>query len=263
MLLGEIGNLLLGWWATEHMDLSKSALVLALETLSAWGVIARLGKTLAEMKDSMSNLWMVNCCQDFDVGNACGLVSIEVAGGQVNHFMRDKDGDPKLAYTASYNHIHECLSVAHGHFREAFPTERFEGITGWAKEKAAQLSAYMSLQQGLLNLGRALHTLQDSFSPSHVKREEGTFTIEDVFCWDDNNKNERKDGEGKVIWPGHKPYDRKDCGFCPAVSLGHYKRAEEASAMVIIWALQGIRGDGPIPRVSLDLALSGYLKQTI
>jgi hypothetical protein len=260
MLLGEVWSLLLGWWGTEHMQITKTALEVGLSVLTLNGVLGHLGKTFQEMKDSMSTLWLSNCCQDFDVGNACGLVGIEIAGGQVAHFMRDQGQDKLLAYMASYRHMREIFLKAHRYFAEAFPEHHSHGILGRAKEA---ISTGISFQLGVHSLGAGLHTLQDSFSPAHASREDGIFCIRDVYCWDANNKNERTDHNGDVVWPGHKPYDRKNCAFCPPISLGHFAQAEEASKEVIVCVMEHLHLPSRDFNEVLCAKLDHFLKQDI
>lgn len=61
-------------------------------------------------------------------------------------------------------------------------------------------------------LGNALHALQDSFAPAHVRREEKSLTITRIFVYDSENKHPSKKGE-----PGHseldKSWKKEDGGF--------------------------------------------------
>jgi hypothetical protein len=76
-----------------------------------------------------------------------------------------------------------------------------------------------TFRDGQHYLGRALHTLQDSFSPAHTRREpRSNFkTLVTLYAYDQHNKLEpmmcpvcKSDGSvpGDDTWPGHHPYDR-------------------------------------------------------
>jgi hypothetical protein len=57
--------------------------------------------------------------------------------------------------------------------------------------------------EGNYELGKALHTIEDSYAPGHVTRKSGSGFIVQVNIWDDANKNPDPTRD----WPGHEALD--------------------------------------------------------
>ena len=61
------------------------------------------------------------------------------------------------------------------------------------------------------HLARALHTLQDSFSPAHTLRDTQSLVISEIFAWDAYNKNEHEDDRYYGgHWAGHGGMDKPE-----------------------------------------------------
>jgi hypothetical protein len=101
-------------------------------------------------------------------------------------------------------------------------------------------------------LGRALHTLQDSFSPAHTKRDVGTLVIEDVYAWDPENKDPHGD------WPGHSAYDEP--GHDKLTRYLEYK-AYEASRDLIVAVLGNLHRDAGTMSSELRSVMWANLKK--
>jgi hypothetical protein len=211
MLSGSLGCLLLGWSWTGHEIITKVAVEVFAATISG-RLLTRLGVRRDDLREHLSGLWLQNCCEDLTIANAAGLCSVEIVGGQIAHFMRDLHEDQRLAYRSSVLRIRKACVRARRGFREAFPQAQDRtfgddlrlGLGRFlsAIREGAGLSVWY---RGVNDLSMALHTLQDSYSPAHTKREDGTFVIRGIYRWDDANKHPNPHAEPP--WPGHKAYD--------------------------------------------------------
>src|SRR5262249_43153598 len=142
------------------------------------------------------------------------------AGVQVGHFRRDEGQEDVAAYTLSLafllNMGIESLRALSPYFGELkrMPDKpvSLDVLTGpGVREQAWLIVRQWFLQEGGNNridplwqldplarailrksfdpLPYAIHTLQDSFSPSHVRRDEKTLEINELFAFDTENQN--------------------------------------------------------------------------
>ena len=93
--------------------------------------------------------------------------------GQVRHFMRSSAGVSSLeAYDASKAYIIEHLTGAWSKYREAvnYQDKWYDVLT----------SSSSIFWEGNYELGKALHTIEDSYAPGHVTRKSGSGFIVQV-----------------------------------------------------------------------------------
>ena len=227
MIAGMFSHLLWGWWVTGHVQTSMWAVSAAIGILNSKGLLERMGTGVSRMKAHLSGLWLMNVCQDVDEGNILGKCGIEVPGGQVAHFMAD-DRQPKAeAYDKAFARIWNETFESWHWFKKAFPEKKPEhhhgGFLG-VLEKVADYNpvtlAYKGVKEVVeevenLNaqkhLARALHCLQDSFSPAHTLRDAQSLVIKEIFAWDDYNKKEHEnDKYYGGHWAGHGGMDKPE-----------------------------------------------------
>ena len=257
MLLGVLSHPLFGWWVTGHVQTSMWAVSAAVGILNSKGLLERMGTGLSRMKAHLSGLWLMNVCQDIDEGNILGKCGIEVPGGQVAHFMADT-GQPKAeAYDKAFARIWKETFEAWEWFKRGFPENKPEHSPGGflgVLEKIAEYNpvtlAYkgakevveeVEIQNAQKHLARALHCLQDSFSPAHTFREPGSLVIQEIFPWDKYNKEEHEDDRYYGgHWAGHAGMDKPEHN-----GLTRYLeyQAYEASRDLIVVVLSNLYAD--------------------
>jgi hypothetical protein len=269
---------LFGWWWTGHQQITKEAVALAVSLLATGGALKRLQLEASNLKTYLAGLWLMNVCQDIDLGNAVGKAAdllkcgIELPGGQVAHFMRDKNQRPVEAYQLSRSRIRKCSLDAWMFFKIAFPMQLPEGWKGTAQKVASVVThvvvPVLGPAEGAANLNaqkhlaRALHCLQDSFSPAHTKRDRPpvptatnaytSMVIRDVYNWDKANK-EPNPATG---WPGHADYDKPTY----AESRTYYLQpAINASAELIACVIGNAQGTKGTCETALDNLLNDVL----
>jgi len=244
--VGLFSHTLFAWSWTAHHELTVAALGGAMSALQARGVLAKLKRTAADFQSSLSSLWFMDNCQDITLGNAvptvatglthvpligtplrqAGICGVEVPGGQITHFMRDHGQDKHAAYKLSFDQIWNTSCRAWSLFKSAYPEpppeHHHHGLLG-VLEKVYEYSPVGLAVKGVkavvhegeklggeYYLGRALHTLQDSFSPAHTQRVFGEpWTILDVYEYSMENRNPHPGfpGHPGLDWPGHAPLD--------------------------------------------------------
>ncbi len=194
MLATFLSHSVFAWWWTGHQQITLWAVGAAISALADSGRLARMAINETMLRANMATLWMMNVCQDADVGNVAGLCGIEVAGGQIAHFMCDSTQDKAAAYRLSVNRIVHWSSMACEEFGRAYPPPGPGGVLG-ALEAVARSTNPIGLgitagqavyneaagQRAQLYLARALHTLQDSYSPAHTLRDLGSGTLQDIY----------------------------------------------------------------------------------
>jgi hypothetical protein len=190
-----------------------------------------------------------------------GVCGVEVPGGQITHFMRDQHGpgaDPHRAYFLSYRQIEQTAIRAWELFRKAFPPPEPEhhhhGFLG-ALETAYDYTAGMAVKgvkavaheaeklDAEYHLGRALHTLQDSYSPAHTLRFFGEpWTLLDIFAYDLQNREPHPGfpGHPEKDWPGHSVLDHPNTN---SVSPKLRDQSQVASADLIVAVLGNLFTD--------------------
>jgi hypothetical protein len=275
MSLGIFSHLLWGWWVTGHVQTTMWAVSAAIGILEAKGLLHRMGTGVSRMKAHLSGLWLMNVCQDIDEGNILGKCGIEVPGGQVAHFMADT-GQPKAeAYDKAYARIRKETFEAWEWFRKGFPENKPQhhhgGVLG-VLEKVAEYNpvtlAYKGVKEvveetEILNaqkhMARALHTLQDSFSPAHTLRDVQSLVIQEIFPWDPYNKDEHdNDRYYGGHWAGHAAMDKPE--HSDLTKYLEYK-AYEASRDLTVAVLSNLYTDRGYFVSALKDVLWRYLKK--
>ncbi|HVS37768.1 MAG TPA: hypothetical protein VMS17_19555 [Gemmataceae bacterium] len=218
-------HLLFAWFMDGHMYITVSAVSAAIATLDLRGVLARMGTGVTRMKLHLSALWAMDVCQDIDKGNILGMCGVDVPGGQVAHFMADSGQAKADAYKAAVDRIREESAHSWEWFRKGFPEKQPEhhhhGFFGGLLDAVAEYNpvtlAYKGAKEvveeveildGARHLSRALHALQDSFSPAHTLRHGESLVIQEIFAWDPYNKGKHDDDKYYGgYWPGHHTMD--------------------------------------------------------
>jgi hypothetical protein len=145
--------------------------------------------------------------------------------GQVRHFMRSSAGVSSAeAYNASKAYIIQHLTGAWSKYREA--------VNYQDKWYDIATSSSLIFWDGNYELGKALHTIEDSYAPGHVTRKPGSGYIVQVNIWDDENKNP----DPARDWPGHEALDNPS----NAKSSEFFKKAKEASSTLIVCVLSNL-----------------------
>jgi hypothetical protein len=232
------------------------------------GVLNRLGETAEHLLGRLSSMAFLDQCQDITLGNAVptignflghvpilglplrrvGICGAEVPGGQVTHFMRDQGQDKHVAYKLSFEQIWNTSCRAWALFKAAFPPPEqppHHGVLGFF-EKVYDYSPVGLAVHGIKDavhegekldaewhLGRALHTLQDSFSPAHTQRLfTEPWTILDIYEYSTTNRDPQPvfPGHPTMHWPGHTALDHP--GTNP-VSQRLRAEAERASTELV------------------------------
>lgn len=148
--------------------------------------------------------------------------------GQVRHFMRSSESVSSLeAYNASKAYIIEHLNGAWTKYREAvnYQDKWYDVLT----------SSSSIFWEGNYELGKALHTIEDSYAPGHVTRKSGSGFIVQVNIWDDANKNP----DPARDWPGHEALDNPN----NEKSREFYAMAKNTTAALIVCVLKNLDQD--------------------
>jgi hypothetical protein len=143
----------------------------------------------------------------------------------------------------------------------------------WVERHGADAMSMLPnlFRDGQHNLGRALHTLQDSFSPAHTRRDRGSgyHQLVTLYTYDDHNKLEpnycpmsKSDGSvpGDETWPGHHVYDR---WLYDAYTQQLKGLAVEASADLIFAVFNSIGANSSAFGSALDGVFSKWLQGSI
>jgi hypothetical protein len=148
--------------------------------------------------------------------------------GQVRHFMRSSAGISSLeAYNASKAYIIEHLTGAWSKYREAvnYQDKWYDVLT----------SSSSIFWEANYELGKALHTIEDSYAPGHVTRKSGSGFIVQVNIWDDANKNP----DPARDWPGHEALDNPN----NEKSREFFAMAKDTTAALIVCVLKNLDQD--------------------
>jgi hypothetical protein len=97
------------------------------------------------------------------------------------------------------------------------------GVPGaWLLDQKFHNEASSKFRQGQHQMGRALHTLQDAFSPAHALRDRSGRVLKEIYLYDKANldagpptgpagpPSDAAHTPGECGWPGHHAYDRSD-----------------------------------------------------
>jgi hypothetical protein len=147
--------------------------------------------------------------------------------GQVRHFMRSSASISSLeAYNASKAYIIEHLTGAWRKYHEAvnYQDKWYDVLT----------SSSSIFWEGNYELGKALHTIEDSYAPGHVTRKSGSGFIVQVNIWDDANKN-----PNPPDWPGHEALDNPN----NEKSREFFAMAKDATSTLIVCVLRNLDQD--------------------
>lgn len=136
--------------------------------------------------------------EDLHAGNLPGVGEYLDGDGQTRHFMRThKTTGQREALTNSFRYIYLNLWRAWAAMRKAAYHEKhwYDFIYD---------STWGDFDDGLDYLARALHVIEDSYAPGHVRRDRGTYIIQEIYYWPDVDAPRPND---TPPWPGHKKYD--------------------------------------------------------
>lgn len=133
--------------------------------------------------------------EDIHIGNIPVVGQYLESDAQVRHFMRSTETTTQReAYLKSRKHIWDNLCLAWRHMRKGIFHQKH-----WYD--FLYNSSFSDFDDGIENLAAALHTIEDSYAPGHVKRNISSGVIEEIHYWDKENKTASKD------WPGHEALD--------------------------------------------------------
>jgi hypothetical protein len=167
--------------------------------------------------------------------------------GQVKHFMRSKEQvSSEEAYLASCAYIRSSCVSAWQHLKQAVHPG-----SGWGDKLHDALfvpNAVGDANQAKHALAMALHTVEDSFAPGHVRRIIA-YIIEEVHIWDDENKNAHDD------WPGHEALDNPE----HPMSRPYFDAAKRAVGDFIGCILLNLDETEHDFRTELDLVMAKHL----
>lgn len=162
---------ILSWPLSGHERMAGEAAATTLLRADAGGVLGNASpETREQLKDVLRSMADYVKTPDYT-----GLLGGHWAPwGQAQHFMKPSGWPLKDAFQFGQNFIWNSVLAAVAAFRSK--------DTGQAK----------------LKLAEALHALQDSFSPAHVKRvknEEGVWVIKDIFEYTAQDSKEHEKGD--------------------------------------------------------------------
>jgi hypothetical protein len=167
--------------------------------------------------------------EDLHLGNIPRIGDHLETDSQVRHYMRSNSTvTPKIAHLKAKNYIGVNLEHAWTFMHEAVQEEEvwYDFIYNRGLRK---------FNQGIAALAKALHTVEDSYAPGHVKRDPASGIIEDVHIWDDENKKPNV-ASG---WPGHEALDNPATGQ----SGPFYRMAKDTVAAVILGLLGNLQNE--------------------
>jgi hypothetical protein len=155
-----------------------------------------------------------------------------------------------------YDHWRDTPDAQAPHFMRASgqkPVYAFEEASKWIRKKIGDFvgavgnvgsSREWTPYKGLLtrgkpseHLGRALHTVQDSFSPAHVERDNGVGVIRDIKSYKLQLESAEDHGGPDRAWLSSSMV-RETTGGAVLVATPVGQRAVDASADLIVTALK-------------------------
>lgn len=165
--------------------------------------------------------------EDLHAGNVPSLGEKLERDSQVRHFMRSRpDVTPKAAFDASTKYIRENCLASWRAFRRAVRPEK--SWTDFFSDPTVG-----DFAEGKAMLAKALHAIEDSYAPGHVKRRLGNGMIESVNIWDEENKTPAGD------WPGHEALDNPHS----ALSMPFFEMAKRTTGDFILVILANLDGE--------------------
>jgi len=166
--------------------------------------------------------------------------------GQRHHFMKYSGQTDQDAYDVAVAWIFSEATLAAELLRSRLgPRRRYQESGDWG----------LGEQQESVgpHLGNALHSLQDSFAPGHVKRD-SDLVIRGINIYDKENKHPTEPGK-----PGHAEYDAswKDKeGHLTALG----QAAADASVVLILFFLHTAYGHTAQANAQKEILLEKYLR---
>jgi hypothetical protein len=142
--------------------------------------------------------------------------------GQVRHYMRSNPRvSPLEAHRKSSLYIWQNLKSAWFSLRDG------------ARGDPAEKGPINAFQTGIDYLAKALHTIEDSYAPGHVFRQDDVpATIFEVHIWDEANKRPNT----STGWLGHETYDND-------FSTPMFSKAKTAATELLFAVLSNIDKD--------------------
>jgi hypothetical protein len=170
--------------------------------------------------------------EDLHLGNIPWGIGERVdKNGQVRHYMRSEPKTTaKEAHEASLDYIWNNILAAWSSMKAALET-----LDSDQTHLSKALQNLSRFNEGRHSLAKALHTVEDSYSPGHVRRKEGVGTILDVYRWDDANKKPRPPD-----WLGHDAYDDRKSN---PVSRYFFDMAVRSTGRIIFCLLKDLDQD--------------------
>lgn len=171
-ILKEAVSTILAWPLGGHARMSADAAATALLRAEAGGTLGAMPPAQREqLKDVLGSMAGFVQVPDLD-----GVITQGHwrAWGQMQHFMRLPGRTPAESFRLAKDALWGAADAAVFHFRK--------GDTTGAKS----------------SLGQALHAIQDSFSPAHVKREkdgQGRLVIKDLYEYTAQDSKEHAKGD--------------------------------------------------------------------
>jgi hypothetical protein len=191
--------------------------------------------------------------EDLHIGNIpWGIGEFLDSTGQVRHFMRSQ---PEIsswkAYIASREYIRFYTVQAWLKVRDALSITPGTDFSDKLHDFFFDARDIGLFQDGLAQLAKALHCLEDSYAPGHVDRIDGLNWIKEVHIWDDLNKN----GDPSRAIPKHEEYDNPQ----HPKSQPFFQAAKEANGELIFCVLANFDRSEIDFRSDLDNLLARFL----
>lgn len=221
-ILRQAVSTILSWPLGGHERMTSEASATALLRAEGGGVLGDLAPERRErLKDVLRSMSGFVQAPDLDGVLTQGHWR---AWGQMQHFMRVPGRTTSDSYRLAMDALWGAADAAVSHFRHDDLTRTKD------------------------NLGMALHALQDSFSPAHVRRErdeQGRLVIKDLYEYEAQDSKEHSKGD--------QAYRTGEASESPYSDLG--KATVLASTMLLAYFIQrctGREGDAAATRTSLD-----------
>jgi hypothetical protein len=181
-------GVLVAWNSPGHEVMATGSIRNVASDVPGW-----LFGPMLESASAEDSLQYLVKAEDFTAANALGACKIDVKGGQIVHFMRDPFQPELEAYALSVEHI---LTNGANASRALQPSIRFY----YDHPRLAQMTTSAHFAPVRRYLAAALHTLQDSFSPGHVGRDD-KLIIQSIFVWDEDNKKHHESDDAAWTSP--------------------------------------------------------------
>jgi hypothetical protein len=186
--------------------------------------------------------------EDVHMGNIPNVGEALEHDSQVRHFMRSRaEVTSTEAYFASRAYILNHLISSWSSFNTALrdPKGAWESFSRLWGPNYCQAKDFA---EGLKQLAAALHTLEDSYAPGHVRRSDAE-VIEKVNIWNEENQTAHDD------WEGHHAYDEPS----NTKSRPHFYAARVAVADCVFAVLANLDQDEGAARTSIGNTLDSKL----